>query len=124
MGKQNKGNTTTTTTTTNKGGIGTFFTPVPKVTPQNRRGTSTVKHPVGVTWGTCLLGTHNNGGTPPTRSVLMGLVVGNGVTYNTSRTQVQRYLQWYHNGCNPTQLPKGVTIPKGTKLVPPTPTKG
>ncbi len=111
--------------TTPKGVVTVTFTPPVKVTPQQRRGTSTTKHPVGVTWVVCLQATHNNKGTPPTRSTLMGLVMGSGVTYNTTRTQVQRYLQWYNNGCSRVNgLPNGVTVPKGLVLTPPTPPTG
>jgi len=118
MGKVTKGNTTTTTTPT-KGVVVTFVPPVP-VTPTQRKGTSTVKHPVGVTWVGCLQLTHNNGGTPPTpRGVIHTHVMGLGVTYYTTRTQVQRYLRWFNMGCNPTNLPQGVTLPKGLKLTPP-----
>lgn len=125
MGKRT--NTTTPKGTSTIGGVPThttptpnpYFTPPVKVTPQQRRGTSTVKHPVGVVWGVCLGNTHSNKGVPPTRATLMGLCVTAGVTYNTTRTQVQRYLQWFNGGCNPVGLPKGVVIPKGTKLVPP-----
>ena len=115
-----KGNKPPPTKGNNKGVTVTFVPPVP-VTPVNRKGTSTVKHPVGMVWVMCLQLTHNNGGTPPKRSTLHQQVMGGGVTYHTTRTQVQRYLQWYNGGCNPTNLPKGVTLPKGITL---NPTKG
>lgn len=99
------------TTTTPKGGY-TFVKP-PKVTPQNRKGSSTIPNPVGNTWVTCLNLTLQNGGVPPKRSVLVHKVMGLGVTYYTARTQVNRYLQWVSNGSNPQGLPKGVTPPTG-----------
>ncbi len=113
-----------TTTPPNKGGVKVTFTPPVTVTPQQRKGTSTVKHPIGVCWVMCLQLTHNNGGTPPKRSTLHQRVMGVGVTYYTTRTQVQRYLQWFKGGCNPTNLPKGVLLPKGITLTPNQPTKG
>jgi hypothetical protein len=117
MGKVTKGNTKGNNTPTNGGVVVTFVPPVP-VTPTQRKGTSTVKHPVGVTWVGCLQLTHNNGGTPPKRSVLHTHVMGLGVTYYTTRTQVQGFLKWYKGGCNPLHLPKGVTLPKGLLLTP------
>ena len=95
----------------------TFVKPT-VVTPQNRKGKSTIPNPVGVTWVGCLNQTHLNGGTPPKRSVLHTHVMGLGVTYYTTRTQVQRYLQWVRGGCVLGNLPKGVVIPKGIKLTP------
>lgn len=113
-----KGNTTkgTTTPTPTPTGVTVQFVPPTPVTPKVRKGTSTITNPVGNTWVHCLQVTHNNGGTPPTRGTLHTQVMGLGVTYYTTRTQVQKYLQWYNNGCNPTQLPKGVTLPKGINL--------
>ena len=106
---------TTKTPTTTKG-VTVTFTPPTVVTTVNRKGTSTVKNPVGITWVGCLQLTHNNGGTPPKRSTLHTHVMGVGVTYYTTRTQVQRYLQWYKGGKVPGNLPKGVTLPKGLNL--------
>lgn len=119
----NPPNPPSSTTPTVPTGIVTFVPPVP-VTPTIRKGTSKVKHPVGVTWVMCLNLTHTNGGVPPKRGVLHQRVMGVGVTYYTTRTQVQRYLQWFKGGCNPNQLPKGVLLPKGITLTPNQPTKG
>lgn len=87
------------------------FTPPVAVTPLVRKGTSTIQHPVGVTWVTCHNLTLGNGGTPPARKVLHAAVMGLGVAYYTTRTQVQRYLAWVKGGSNPTQVPKGVNLP-------------
>ncbi len=108
----------------NKGGVTVGFTPPVPVTPQQRRGKSTCKNPVPVCWVFCLQSTHNNGGTPNSRGYLHKGCMGLGVTYYTVRTQVQQYLKWFRLGCNPTTLPKGITIPKGLVLTPPTPPRG
>lgn len=115
---------TTTNKGGNKGGTGnnpfTFVKPQP-VTPQQRKGTSTVPNPVGVVWVTCLNVTHQNGGVTPPRGTLHRVCTtppthpGKTVTYHTVRTQVNRYLQWVGGGCNPNGLPKGVTLPSGFK---------
>lgn len=111
-GTGTKGTTTPTPTPT----VTVVFTPPVKV-PKPPKGTrSTVPNPVGTVWVHCLQGTHNNGGTPPKRSTLHHQLVGMGVNYSTTRTQVQRYLQWYNRGCNPQGLPQGVTLPPGINL--------
>jgi len=118
--KGTKGTTTTPPTTT---GVTVQFVPPTPVTPTVKRGNSTVKHPIGVTWVYCLQQTHNNGGTPPLRGTLHTGVMGLGVAFYTTRTQVQLYLQWYNGTgryhptpCNPNLLPKGVTLPQGINL--------
>ena len=92
----------------------TFVKPVP-VTPVNRKGTSTVQNPVGVTWVNCINLTLGNKGVTHKRSYYTQQVLKVGVTYYTVRTQVNLFIKWVNNGCNPTQLPKGVTLPKGFK---------
>lgn len=114
-GTKGKGTTTKGGTTPTKGGNtpttgGVTFTPPVPVTPVNKRGNSTVQHPVGTVWVTCITHTLQNGGTPPTRGTLHTVCMGVGVGYYTTRTQVQRYLQWYRGGCNPTGLPRGVVV--------------
>jgi len=98
--------------------VGFTFVPPTPTTPVNRKGTSTVPHPVSMVWvwcGNLTLG--NNNVVPPTR-VLYHHCITNGVTFYTTRTQVYKYRSWVKGGCNPTQLPKGVKLPPG--FVPPT----
>lgn len=115
-------NTPTTPTTPTTTPVVVFTPPVPN-TPKVRKGVSTVPNPVGVTWVHCMVTLHGMGypQVPTTnpnpntlpqgiRGTLTKGVTGLGVTYYTNRTQVNRYLQWYRTGCNPTTLPKGVVV--------------
>ena len=118
-----KGKGTTTPTPTTKGGNHTVegvvgYTKPPKVTPKDRKGTSTVPNPVAFVWVTCVTLTHTNGGDLHPRRVYTHHAVQGGVTYNTTRTQVQRYLSWVKGGCNPGGLPKGVDLNPNTLVKP------
>lgn len=86
------------------------FTPPAKVSAEDRKGPSTVEHPVATTWLVCLTATHAAGGTMPARRDLMAAAVAAGVGYNTSRTQVQKYRQWVGAGSDPATLPRGITV--------------
>lgn len=108
------------TTTKGKGTtptLSTFTVPVP-VTPKVRKGTSTITNPVGNSWVCCINLTIGNSNQLLPRKVYHKGCITLGVTYYTTRTQVNRYIQWVHQGSNPQGLPKGVGLPPG--YVPPT----
>jgi hypothetical protein len=84
-------------------------------TPVIRKGTSSTPKPVAQVWVTCYNLCFTTGGVPvtptPTRKVLMGAVMGKGVTFYTARTQVQAFLRATSGGTvPPTVLPKHVVI--------------
>ena len=91
-------------------GVTAVFIKPETVTPANRRGSSTVDNPVGVTWVLCLKATAE-AGSMPERKHLHKIVMDAGVAYYTARTQVQAYRRWVGNGSDPLSgLPRGVTI--------------
>jgi hypothetical protein len=105
-------NTTTPTPT-----VGVCMVPTTKQT-MVKRGNSTVPNPVGMVYVTCINhlwvlqgGIWVRTSNPVNRNTLHNLCYGIGVTYYTTRTQVQQYLKVSKLGTlNPTQhtLPKGV----------------
>lgn len=86
-----------------------FVKPEP-VTPKNRKGSSTVANPVGVTWVECLNATAGNGGNLPARRVLHKAAIDAGVTYYTARTQVHKFIKWAKAGADHLTLPRGVKL--------------
>ncbi len=81
-----------------------------RVTPEQKKGSSTCEHPVAQAWVTCLNATSANGGEPPKRSELHKACIAAGVAYYTTRTQVQKYLKWQANGAPAGDLPRGVVV--------------
>ena len=95
-------------TPTNQGNGGAFFVPPEQVRP--KRGRSTVKYPVAVTWVVCENARVDNAGTLPDRSSLVKAAMDEGVTYWTARTQVQEFLAWHNAGRARDQLPRMVEL--------------
>lgn len=90
------------------------FTPVPKVAPATRKGTSTVKHPVAHVWLWChqdTLGRSAQGAapSPSPRGALVRLCMDKGAAYYTARTQANLYLRWLAGG-GVGDLPRGLTL--------------
>jgi len=88
----------------------TFVEPV-KVTPESKKGSSTITFPVAHVWVKCLNMTSDNNGDLLPRSKYIKEVIAMGVAYYTARTQVDRYIRWV-NGDLSIKLPRGVQIEK------------
>lgn len=86
------------------------YTPPAKVSAEDRKGPSTVEHPVAVTWLVCANQTLENDGVMKGRRDQMAAAIEAGVGYNTARTQVQKFRKWHNGGADPAGLPKGITI--------------
>lgn len=79
-----------------------------------RRGESTIAQPVAVVWVTChnmCVAARTAGKPVPSRKALHEACFAAGVTYYTTRTQVQAYLKASNMGTTtPSKLPRGVQI--------------
>jgi hypothetical protein len=79
-----------------------------------RKGPSTVKYPVAVTWITCINAMHAafvSDKPTPSRKQLVAAAVENGVGWPTARTQVQAFLKASKGGTQmPQQLPRNVSL--------------
>lgn len=87
----------------------TFVEPV-KVTPESKKGSSTIKYPVARIWVLCLnLTAANKDGELLPRSKYIKEAISMGAAYYTARTQVDRYIRWV-NGDSSIKVPRGVQI--------------
>jgi hypothetical protein len=83
-------------------------------TPVNRRGNSTVKFPVAVTWvisHNMCVAARTAGEPTPARKALVNAAIEAGVGFYTARTQVQAYLKASKGGTEaPAQMPRNVSL--------------
>lgn len=82
--------------------------------PVERRGKSTVEHPVAATWAFCmneLARAHKAGQPVPSRKALVNGAHAMGIAWYTARTQVGEFLKASKGGTQvPARLPKGLVI--------------